>query len=90
MTDVFSSLRMPGIRNVDASLIKNFAITEAIKVALRCEVFNLLNHPQIWNVNTGFTADNPGGKISSTNNNFGQPSGWREARILQLALRFSF
>ena len=81
---------MPGIRNVDASLIKNFAITETAKVAFRCEVFNLFNHPQIWGIDTGFSADNPGGNISSSNNKFGQPNSWREARILQLALRLSF
>lgn len=84
------ALRMPGIRNVDASLIKNFAISETAKVAFRCEVFNLFNHPQIWGLNIGFTADNPGGQISSSNKNFGQPNAFREARILQLALRFSF
>jgi len=85
-----NALRMPGVRNVDASLIKNFAITESTKVALRCEVFNLFNHPQIWGLNTGFSADNPGGSISSSNKNFGQPNSWRESRIMQLALRFSF
>jgi hypothetical protein len=85
-----NALRMPGVRNVDASLIKNFAITEAMKVAFRCEVFNLFNHPQVWGLNTGFSADNPGGSISSSNKNFGQPNAFREARILQLALRFSF
>lgn len=85
-----NSLRMPGVRNVDASLIKNFPIRESMKVAFRCEVFNLFNHPQIWGLNTGFSGDNPGSLISSTDKNFGQPSSWREARILQLALRFSF
>ena len=85
-----NSLRMPGVRNVDASIIKNFAIRESMKVAFRCEVFNLFNHPQIWGVNTGFSADNPGGTISSSNRNFGQPNAWREARTVQLALRFSF
>ena len=62
-----NALRMPGIRNVDASLIKNFSITESTKVALRCEVFNLFNHAQIWGINTGFSADNPGGSISASN-----------------------
>ncbi len=85
-----NALRMPGVRNVDASLIKNFAITESMKAAFRCEVFNLFNHPQIWGINTGFSADNPGGAISSSNQNFGQPNAWREARTVQLALRFSF
>jgi len=85
-----SALRMPGVRNVDASLIKNFTIRESVKAAFRCEVFNLFNHPQIWGLNTGFSADNPGGSISANLKNFGQPNSFREARILQLALRFSF
>ena len=85
-----NALRMPGIRNVDTSLIKNFAITETAKVAFRAEIFNLFNHPQIWGIDTGFSADNPGGSISISNQKFGQPNSWREARILQLALRFSF
>jgi hypothetical protein len=57
---------------------------------MRCEVFNLFNHPQIWGINTGFTADNPGGGISTSNTNLGVPSSFREARILQLGFRFSF
>lgn len=85
-----NALRLPGVRNVDASVLKNFSIKEAAKVTFRCEFFNLFNHPQIWTLNTGFTADNPGGLISSGNKNLGQPSAWREARIIQLALRFSF
>ena len=85
-----NQLRMPGIRNVDASLIKNFAIRESVKVALRFETFNLFNHPQIWALNTSFSGDNPGGSISANLKNFGQPSNYREARILQMALRFSF
>jgi hypothetical protein len=85
-----NALRMPGVRNVDVNLVKNFAITEAAKLTYRLEVFNLFNHPQIWGINTGFTADNQGGLISSSNQNFGQPSSFREARIIQMALRFSF
>jgi hypothetical protein len=37
-----------------------------------------------------FSADNQGGPISTGNQNFGQPNSWREARTIQLALRFSF
>jgi hypothetical protein len=85
-----NALRLPGVRNMDASLIKNFAFTETIRAAFRCEVFNLFNHPQIWGLNTSFTSDSPGSGISSSVKNFGTPSSWREARILQLALRFSF
>ncbi len=85
-----NALRRPGIRNVDANVVKNFAITESMKVAFRCEVFNLFNHPQIWELNDDFTGDNPGAGLSANVRNFGQPSNWREARIVQLALRFSF
>jgi hypothetical protein len=85
-----NALRLPGIRNVDASIMKNFHITETIKTTFRCEVFNLFNHPQVWGINTGFSGDNPGSGISASNRNFGQASSYRDARTLQLALRFSF
>jgi hypothetical protein len=85
-----NALRMPGIRNMDANLVKNFHITETVKVQFRCEVFNLFNHPQVWGLNNGFSGDNPGSGISTTASNFGQASSYRDARTLQLALRFSF
>jgi hypothetical protein len=88
-----NSLRLPGVRNFDANIVKNFAFTESVRAQFRCEMFNALNHAQIWGINTGFTGDNPGGPISTSNRNFGQatsPNQFREARIIQLALRFSF
>jgi hypothetical protein len=85
-----NALRLPHISNVDASLIKNFAIRENMRVTFRAETFNLFNHAQIWGINTGFTGDNPGSLISATNQNLGQPNSFRDARILQLALRFAF
>jgi hypothetical protein len=85
-----NALRMPGVRNMDANLVKNFAITESMRATFRFEVFNVFNNPQIWSLNTGFTGDNPGGPLSTSNKNFGTPKEWREARIIQLALRFSF
>ncbi|HKE26027.1 MAG TPA: carboxypeptidase regulatory-like domain-containing protein [Bryobacteraceae bacterium] len=84
------ALRLPTINNVDASLMKNFSITEAAKLTFRCEVYNLFNHPQVWGVNTGFSGDNPGSLISASDGNFGQANAWRDARTLQLALRFQF
>ena len=84
------ALRLPPVRNVDASLMKNFIFTESVKLTFRCEVFNLFNHPQVWGINTGFSGDNPGSGISASDANFGQASSWRDARTLQLALRFAF
>jgi hypothetical protein len=85
-----NGLRLPGIWNVDASLMKNFSITESVKATLRCEVFNLFNHPQVWGINNGFSGDNPGSGISTTAANFGQANSYRDARVLQLALRVAF
>jgi len=36
----------PGFKNVDASLFKNFAITEGVKLQFRGEFFNVFNTPQ--------------------------------------------
>ena len=83
-------LRLPGVRNVDVNLVKNFNFTETIKLQFRSEVFNLFNHPQVWGITSGFSADNPGAGISATARSFGQASSYRDARTLQLALRFSF
>jgi hypothetical protein len=85
-----NEFRMPGVRNVDLNLVKNFNFTEATKLQFRCEVFNLFNHPQVWGVNTSFSGDNPGSVISSTDKSFGQANSYRDARTLQLALRFMF
>ena len=84
------ALRLPHITNIDASIMKNFAFSERVKVTFRAECFNLLNHTQVWGVNTGFSGDNPGGGLSATDGAFGQPNSWRDARTLQLALRLAF
>jgi hypothetical protein len=85
-----NALRLPRVNNVDASLMKNFNFTERTKLTFRAEAFNLFNHPQVWGVNNTFQADNPGSAISATDKAFGQANSWRDARTLQLALRFSF
>jgi hypothetical protein len=85
-----NELRMPGIQNIDASIMKNFFITETAKFTYRCEVFNLINHPQPWGYNTGFSGDNPGSGLSASDVNFGQASSYRDARTIQMALRFAF
>jgi hypothetical protein len=43
--DRFSNLRQDGVNNVDFSALKNFRIVERISLQLRCEFFNLFNHP---------------------------------------------
>ena len=84
------AFRLPHITNLDASLMKNFNFSERVKLTFRAECFNLLNHTQVWGVNTGFSGDNPGSGLSTTDGAFGQPNAWRDARTLQLALRLAF
>jgi hypothetical protein len=50
----------PGIRTVDLSLFKNFAITERVKFEFRAEAFNIANHPQFSNPGTDISAGNFG------------------------------
>jgi hypothetical protein len=87
-----NSVRLPGISNVDTALMKSFNFTETAKFTIRFEVFNLFNHPELWSINTGFSGDNPGSGLSASDGQFGQPAsnGYRDARTIQLALRFAF
>jgi Carboxypeptidase regulatory-like domain/TonB-dependent Receptor Plug Domain len=51
----------PPTRTVDASLAKNFKMTEQVRVQFRIDAFNLFNHPQYGNpgsTNIGFSALN--------------------------------
>jgi hypothetical protein len=40
-----NTLDGPGYQNFNASLVKNTALTESVKLQLRAEAFNLFNHP---------------------------------------------
>ncbi len=46
-------LRGPGYFQMDLSGMKNFALTEKVKMQFRADVFNILNHPNFSNVDTG-------------------------------------
>ena len=74
-----SGLRGAPVVTTDTTLEKSFALTERVKLDVRCEFYNLLNHT-IFNV-PGFTygaAD------------FGSISSARAPRTAQLAARLSF
>jgi hypothetical protein len=44
---VYSGIRIPRTQQLDASLSKNFTILEGLKLQIRMEAFNALNHP-LW------------------------------------------
>jgi hypothetical protein len=75
-----SVVQGPGFFNLDASLIKNFKITERITSQLRGESFNTLN----WVNPSGFAS------LNNTATNFGQINSFRAARRIQLALKLLF
>ena len=69
-------IRRPGVSNLDASLFKNIPIWERVKLQLRVEGFNALNHTQFGLPNT-YVNGGP---------SFGQIGGLGvSARILQVA-----
>lgn len=73
----FSRLRADGENNVNASVVKNTAITERLNLQYRCEFFNLFNRPS-------FTAPN----LNPVNSNFGTITGQENlSRSVQMALR---
>lgn len=73
----------PGTNNWDASLQKNFRITEQVRVDFRAEFYNFPNHLSYFGVTTAnFSAAAPA--------NFGQISSATDPRTLQFALRLSF
>lgn len=62
-----SSLRAPGMNNIDLTLSKSFRINEKVKVDFRATSYNLLNHPVFSAPNTTF-GDASFGRVSGQAN----------------------
>ena len=69
----------PGYQTVNASLIKNTALTERVNLQLRGEVFNLFNHPN-FNLPDNFLGSPTFGQITSA----------RDPRHIQLGVKLLF
>jgi hypothetical protein len=72
-------LEGPGYRNVNASLVKNTALSERFKLQLRAEVFNLFNHPN-FNLPDNFLGSPTFGQITSA----------RDPRHVQFGVKLLF
>jgi hypothetical protein len=72
-------LRGPGAYNFDLSMSKRFVIREGLNVRFRAEGFNALNHMSLGD---------PTANLSGAG--FGQIRSGSTARVIQLALKFSF
>ncbi len=69
----------PGYQNVNASLVKNTALTERLNLQLRAEVFNLFNHPN-FNLPDNFLGSPSFGRVTSA----------REPRHIQFGVKVLF
>ena len=76
-----NTFRGPRFFNVDASLVKTFALTERKKMIFRAEAYNLLNNVNFGNPSFSLTNAQSFGKISNVVSN---------PRLLQGALRFEW
>jgi hypothetical protein len=70
-----NSVRGPGYFNLDASIFRDFRITEQVKFQFRAEVFSLTNTPHFSNPGTTVTNTSTLGVITSTFNPAGQMPG---------------
>jgi hypothetical protein len=83
-----NSLVGPGFFNLDASLFKNFKMTERFNLEFRAEGYSITNTPQFANPGNTFGAANYG-RITGTlgTGNAGTQGG---ARAIQFGLRLNF
>jgi hypothetical protein len=69
----------PGLINLDFGAVKNFAITERIRLQFRAEIFNITNRVNLNNPNT-----------NQSSPQFGLITSAGSPRVSQLALKVNF
>jgi hypothetical protein len=74
-----NSMRAPGLNNWDLGFGKSFSFTESVRMQLRGDMFNAMNHPMYYP---------PDSQMTSTT--FGVVGSARDARIIQLGLKVLF
>ncbi len=80
--------RLPGINSWDMSLLKNFKLPrEGWRLQIRVETYNTFNHAQFTTVDSAARFDALG---NQTNTRFGEITGSRLPRRMQLAVRFTY
>jgi outer membrane receptor protein involved in Fe transport len=77
-----NNLRGPGFKNLDLSLFRTFPLTEFLKLQLRVEALNALNHPNFANPNVNISDPSTFGFITATTGT--------AQRSMRVAARLSF
>ena len=85
-----NAFRGPGFWNADASVFKNFHITEGTRLQLRAEVFNLFNHANLFVVGSQAQVTNSFGTDANGNPIRGVTATRDGRRNVQLAVKFIF
>jgi hypothetical protein len=81
-------IRLPGTNNWDISIFKNIPLkSERRFLQFRLEMYNTFNHTQFSGVDTAARFDAAGAQVSTS---FGRMTAAREARQMQMSLRFTF
>jgi len=75
----YGAFRAPGFQQWDAALLKNTPIMESVSFQLRFEFFNVLNHPNLINVD-----------VNQPDANFGKATGQATPRFIQIGGNLTF
>jgi hypothetical protein len=83
---------LPNWYNWNGSLVKSWYLHERLKLDVRLEMYNVLNHLSISAVNTGSFngVKTVNGAVVSNTGNWGAESGTTDPRNLQASMRLSF
>ena len=73
------TIQGPGFQRLDLGIFRNFRIWERLNFQFRAEAFNAPNHTNVQSIGT-----------TATSGTFGEITGYRDARILQFAGKFTF
>jgi hypothetical protein len=86
----------PAFFDSDLAVFKNFTIKEGMKLQLRAQAYNFLNHPLYSfpsgsaNLNLTFAQDPVSQVITQTNTNFGYTTQKQGSRIMEFGAKFFF
>jgi hypothetical protein len=85
------TVRTPGEFDLDFAVSRKFPIRERLKLEVRAEAFNILNHTNFLAPDTSLTVTaNSAGQGVFNSPNFGVITASRAARFLQLVMRIEF
>jgi hypothetical protein len=73
------TIQGPGFNRLDLGVYRNFRIYERLNFQFRAEAFNAVNHTNVQTIGT-----------TATSGTFGEVTGYRDARIMQFAGKFTF